>query len=132
MICLEAFLSVFLTKVVSWLMTSFSIFDDVTKTAFLSVSYTPATWPKQWLHELSSFHWGNPWYKFQVRNLCTSWHIRVVYTSCTLIMAHKMCTLERVNQKQLGYDVRNFLVIKTVFFAHQKLEKNKSSIKQEE
>ena len=36
------------------------------------------------------------------------------------------------NQKQLRYDARNSLVIKTVFFAHQKLGKDKSSIKQEE
>ena len=47
-------------------------------------------------------------------------------------MAHKMCTLERVNQKQLRYDARNSLVIKTGFFAYQKLGKDKSSIKHEE
>ena len=98
----------------SWLMTSLSIFDDVTKTAFLSVSYTPATWTKQWLHELSSFHWGNPWYKFQVRNICTSWHTRVVCTSCTLIMAHKMCTLARVTKSNSDMTcvIRYFLHIK--------------------
>ena len=38
----------------------------------------------------------------------------------------------KVNQKQLRYDVRNSLVIKTVLFPHQKQGKDKWSIKQDE